>query len=163
MKNANKDRSTNNSDKMLKHGCTALFCWSGINLFLSALILFIVVSGIGDSPLLSMVYEPSEVRELSSKVIGSHNTLTILYNSYAVAMSVMVFFIIRFALQNKAKWSFVALLVTIGIAEIFAFIASAPFNHTRWQVNVVLSLLYIIGMVLTGFALFRRKPGKEPS
>ena len=74
-----------NTDKPLKRGCIALYCWSGINLFLSTLILFLVVSGISDSPLLSMVFVPSEVAGLSPKVIGAMNTLTILYNSYAVA------------------------------------------------------------------------------
>ena len=142
-----------NTDKLIKHGCSVLYWWSGINLFLSSLILFLVVSGINDSPLLSMVFVPAEVAELSPKMIGSLNTLTILYNSYAVSMSVMVWFVVRNALYNKAQWAFWAVLITIGIAEIFAFIASAPFNHTRWQVNVALSLLYIIGMALTGHAL----------
>jgi len=151
-----KNHNTVKSDKMLKGGCNALFCWSGINLFLSALILFIVVSRIGNSPLLSMVFETTEVADLSPKVIGALNTLTILYNSYAVVMSVLVWFVTRNALRNKARWAFWALLVTIGIAEIFAFIASAPFNHTRWQVNAVLSLLYIIGMSLAGYALYGR-------
>ena len=152
-----KDRGgAENTDKALKRGCAVLLWWSGINLFLSALILFIVVSGIGDSPLLSMVFESAEVAELSPKVIGAMNALTILYNSYAVAMSVMVWFVVRNALRNKVRWAFWALLVTIGFAEVFAFIASAPFNHTRWQVNVVLSLLYIIGMSFSGHALYGR-------
>ncbi|MCL2671623.1 MAG: hypothetical protein FWF10_06270 [Clostridiales bacterium] len=146
-----------NPDKLLKRGCTALYCWSGINLFLSALILFLVVSGLQNSPLFSMVFVPSEVAELPDKVISAMNCLTILYNSYAVAMSVMVWFVTRNALRNKARWAFWALLVTVGIAEIFAFIASAPFNHVRWQVNVPLSLLYIIGMALTGWAIFENK------
>ena len=149
------DKQTKNTDKMLKHGCAALKFWSGINLFLSFFILFFVVSGISDSPLLSMVFVPSEVAEISPKVIGAMNTLTVLYNSYAVAMSVMVWFVVRYALRNKARWAFWALLITIGFAEIFAFIASAPFNHTRWQVNVVLSLLYLTGMALSGRAIYK--------
>ena len=107
-------------DKTLKRGCVVLYCWSGINLFLSSLILFIVVSGLRNSPLLSMVFVPSEVAELSPKSIGALNTLTILYNSYAAAMSVMVWFVVRNALRNKTRWAFWTLLVTIGIAEIFA-------------------------------------------
>jgi hypothetical protein len=150
-----------NTGRMLKSGCAALSCWSGINLFLSALILFLVVSGLQNSPLLSMVFVPSEVAQLSPKVIGAMNALTILYNSYAAAMSVLVWFIARNALRKQARWAFWALLVTIGFAEIFAFIASAPFHHTRWQVNVVLSLLYIIGMALTGYALHGRKRKSE--
>ena len=150
------EKQIKNPDKILKHGCTALYCWSVINLFLSTLILFLVVSELQNSPLLSMVFVPTEVAELSPKVIGAMNTLTILYNSYAVAMSVIVWFVTRNALRNKVRWAFWSLLITIGIAEVFAFIASAPFNHTRWQVNVVMSLLYIIGMAMTGYAMYYR-------
>ena len=154
-------KQVENPDKKLKLGCTAFYCWSGINLFLSALILFLVVSGLQNSPLLSMVFVPAEVTELSPKVIGAMNTLTILYNSYAVAMSVIVWFVTRNALRDKTRWAFWALFFTIGIAEIFAFIASAPFNHTRWQVNVVLSFLYIVGIVLTGSVLYKDKRKSE--
>ncbi|MCL2486974.1 MAG: hypothetical protein FWE86_05175 [Oscillospiraceae bacterium] len=156
-KTKSKGRDAENTGKTLKHGCNLLLWWSGINLFLSSLILFIVVSGLGNSPLLSMVFEPAEVAEFSPKVIGAMNTLTILYNSYAVAMSVMVWFVVKNALRNKAQWAFWALLVTIGMAEVFAFIASVPFNHTRWPVNAVLSLLYLSGMVLAGHALYGRE------
>ena len=150
-----------NNDKNLFRGCAILQWWSGINLLLSFAILFIVVSGLGNSPLFSMVFEPAEVAELPQKVIGAMNTLTILYNSYAVAMSVIVWFVVKNALRNNARWAFWALLFTIGIAEVFAFIASAPFNHTRWQVNVVLSLLYLIGMALAGYAMYGRKKVQE--
>jgi len=150
-----------NNDKKLLRGCAILQWWSGINLFLSALILFFVVTGIQNSPLFSMVFEQTEVDELPQKVISAMNTLTILYNSYAVAMSVMVWFVVKNALRNNAQWAFWALLISIGIAEVFAFIASAPFNHTRWQVNVVLSLLYLVGIALTGYSLFSRKNARE--
>ena len=93
-------------NKTLKRGCTALYCWSGINLFLSALILFFVVTGISDSPLLSMVFESAEVAGLPQKAIGAMNCLTILYNSYAVAMSVLVWFVVRNALRNKVRWAY---------------------------------------------------------
>ena len=145
-----------NNDKNLLRGCAILQWWSGINLLLSFLILFIVVSGLGNSPLFSMVFEPAEVTELPQKVIGAMNALTILYNSYALAMSVMVWFVVKNSLRNNVRWAFWALLITIGIAEVFAFIASAPLNHTRWQVNVVLSLLYLVGMALAGYAMYGR-------
>jgi hypothetical protein len=110
-----------------------------------------VTTSISNSPLFSMVFTKAEVAELSSQVIRAMNCLTILYNSYAVAMSIMVWFVVKYALKNKERWAFWALLITIGIAEIFAFIASAPLNHTRWQVNVVLVLLYLIGTILVGY------------
>ena len=142
------------TNKTLILGCSILKWWSGINFVLSFLILVIVVTKLGNSPLFSMVFKPEEVNELPQKVIKAMNTLTILYNSYAVAMSIMVWFVVKNALSNGERWAFWVLLITIGIAEVFAFIASAPFNHTRWQVNAVLSLLYLVGMTLVGFGLF---------
>jgi hypothetical protein len=46
-------------------------------------------------------------------------------------------------------------LITIGFVEIFAFIASAPIGNARWQVNVVQSVLYVVGIGLSGYSLFK--------
>jgi hypothetical protein len=47
------------------------------------------------------------------------------------------------------------LLITIGFVEIFAFIASAPIGNARWQVNIILSALYVVGIGLSGWSLFK--------
>ncbi len=140
---------------MLKAGSRFLSIWSGLNFLISSLILTIVVFQIGNSPLLGMVFEKSEIASLDPKVIASLNALTILYNSYAVALSILVWFVVRLCLSKGQKWAFGALLVTIGLVEILAFIASAPLDHARWQVNVVLSVLYVVGIGLSGYALFK--------
>jgi hypothetical protein len=75
---------------MLKRGSLVLSIWSGINFFLAALILSSVVIFNADSPLLVMVFEKSEIAALDAKVIASLNTLTILYNSCSVVLSVLV-------------------------------------------------------------------------
>jgi hypothetical protein len=102
-----------------------------------------------------MVFEKSEIASLDTMVITSLNTLTILYNSYAVALSVLVWFVIRFCLSKGQKWTFWVLLVTIGFVEIFAFVASAPLGNARWQVNIILSALYIVGIGLSGYSIFK--------
>jgi hypothetical protein len=139
---------------MLKRGSIVLSVWSGINFLLAALILTSVVVFNADSPLLVMVFERSEIAALDPRVIASLNTLTILYNSCSMVVSVWVWIIIRQNLVNGQKWAFWALLVTIGFVEVMAFIASAQVGHARWQVNVILSVLYILGIGLSGFALF---------
>jgi len=138
---------------MLKAGSTILSIWSGINFLLAALILTSVVIFNANSPLLVMVFEKSEIAALDSRVIASLNALTILYNSCSVVVSVMVWIIIRKNLVNGQKWAFWALLFTIGFVEVMAFIASAQVGHARWQVNVILSVLYVLGIGLTGYAL----------
>jgi hypothetical protein len=140
---------------MLRTGSRFLFLWSGLNFLISSLILTIVVFRIGNSPLLGMVFEKSEIASLDALVITSLNTLTILYNSYAVALSVLVWFVIRLCLSKGQKWAFWVLLITIGFVEIFAFVASAPLGNARWQVNLVLSILYIVGIGLSGYSIFK--------
>jgi bacteriorhodopsin len=81
----------------------------------------------------------------------------ILYNSYAIALSVLVWLVVRSCLSTGQKWAFWALLITIGFVEVFAFIASAPLQNVRWQVNVVLNALYVVGIGLSGYSLLTRR------
>jgi len=140
---------------MLKAGSIVLSIWSGVNFFLAALILTTVVIFNADSPLLAMVFEKSQIAGLDARVIESLNALTILYNSSAVGLSVLVWLLIRKCLAAGEKWAFWALLFVIGFVEVMAFIASAPLGNVRWQVNVLLSALYVVGISLSGYALFK--------
>lgn len=140
---------------MFKTGSTILSVWSAINLLLAALILASVVVFRANSPLLVMVFQRSEIAALDPRVIASLNALTILYNSCSMVVSVMVWIIIRRNLANGQKWAFWTLLFVIGFIEIMAFIASAQVGHARWQVNVIQSILYLVGIGLTGYALSR--------
>jgi hypothetical protein len=142
---------------MLKAGSNILFIWSGINFLLAALILTSVVIFNADSPILPLVFEESEIAGLSAKVIEALNTLTILYNSCSVVVSVLVWMIIRKNLVTGQKWAFWLLLFVIGFIEVMAFIASAGVGNARWQVNVVQSVLYVVGIGLSGYAIFKPK------
>ncbi len=145
---------------MLKRGSIVLSIWSGINFLLAALILTIVVLHIGNSPILALVFEKSEIASLDAKVIASLNALTILYNSCSVVLSVLVWLLIRKNLIAGQKWAFWVLLFVIGFVEAMAFVASAGVGNARWQVNVVQSVLYIVGIGLSGYSLF--KGDKKP-
>ena len=140
---------------MLKAGSRFLSLWCGINFLLAALILTIVVIFHANSPLLVMVFEKSEIASLDAKVIASLNALTILYNSCSVVLSVLVWLLIRKSLIAGQKWAFWVLLFVIGFVEVMAFIASAQVGHARWQVNVILSALYVVGIGLSGYSLFK--------
>ena len=140
---------------MLKTGSNLLAIWSGINFLLAALILISVVVFNADSPILALVFEESEIAGLSAKVIEALNTLTILYNSCSVVLSVLVWLLIRTNLIAGQKWAFWVLLFVIGFVEVMAFVASAGIGNARWQVNVVQSTIYVVGMGLSGFSLFK--------
>ena len=139
---------------MLKAGSTILSIWSGINFLLAALILTTLVVFNADSPLLVMVFEKPEIAALDARVVASLNTLTILYNSCSVVVSVLVWTIIRKNLAAGQGWAFWLLLCAIGFVEVMAFIASAPIGNARWQVNVVQSALYVVGIGLSGYSMF---------
>jgi hypothetical protein len=140
---------------MLKTGSIILYIWSGVNFLLAALILTTVVVFNADSPLLVMVFDKPEIAALDARVTASLNTLTILYNSCSVVVSVLVWTIIRKHLVTGETWAFWLLLFVIGFVEVMAFIASAQVGHARWQVNVLLSTLYVAGIGVTGYALFK--------
>ena len=140
---------------MLRRGSTILSIWSGINFLLAALILTIVVFLNRNSPILALVFEKSEITSLDAKVIASLNALTILYNSCSVVLSVLVWLLIRKSLIAGQRWAFWVLLFVIGFVEVMAFIASAPIGNARWQVNIVLSALYVVGIGLSGYSLFK--------
>jgi hypothetical protein len=140
---------------MLKRGSIVLSIWSGINFLLAALILTTLVIFNADSPLLVMVFAKPEIAVLDARVIASLNTLTILYNSCSVVVSVLVWTVIRKGLVAGQKWAFWLLLFVIGFIEVMAFIASAPIGNARWQVNIPLSALYIVGIGLSGYSLFK--------
>ncbi len=141
---------------MLKRGSIVLTIWSGINFLLAALILTIVVFLNGNSPILQVAsFSEAEIASLSAKVIASLNALTILYNSCSVVLSVLVWLLIRKGLVAGQKWAFWVLLFVIGFVEVMAFIASASIGNARWPVNVVLSALYLVGIGLSGYSLFK--------
>ena len=144
---------------MLKRGSIVLSLWSGINFLLAALILTLVVVFKENSPILEMVFEKSEITRLDARVIASLNALTILYNACSVIVSVLVWTIIRKNLAIGQRWAFWLLLFVIGFIEVMAFIASAPIGNARWQVNVVQSVLYVVGIGLSGCSIF--KGGKK--
>jgi hypothetical protein len=57
--------------------------------------------------------------------------------------------------DRRPKWAFWVLLFVIGFVEVKAFVASAPIGNARWQVNIILSASYIVGIGLSGYSLFK--------
>jgi hypothetical protein len=143
--------------KMLKAGSTLLKIWTAINFLLAAFILTSVVVFNANSPLIVMVFEKSEIASLGAKVIASLNALTILYNSCSVVLSVLVWMLIRKSLIAGQKWAFWVLLFVIGFVEVMASIASAGVGNARWPVNALQSVLYVVGIGLSGYAIFKPK------
>jgi hypothetical protein len=141
---------------MLQTASIILSIWSVINFLLAFLILTLIILLKRNAPILVMVYKESEITKLDGRVISAVNTLAILYNSCAAAISVLTLFIIWTSLINGQVWAFWVLLITIGFVQIFGFVAFALIGNQRWQVNIPLSALYLLGIGLSGYSIFIR-------
>ena len=141
---------------MLKKGSIVLSIWCVINFILAFFILCYVIVLKKDSPILQVAsFSGAEIASLSAKTIAVFNCFTILYNSCSLMISVLTWPLIRKNLAVGQKWAFWLLVGVIGFVEAMAFLASSFIGNGRWQVNVVQSVLYLTGIGLSGFSIFK--------
>jgi hypothetical protein len=141
---------------MLKRGSTVLSIWCVINFILAFTILCYVIVLKEDSPILQVAsFSEAEIASLSAKTMAALNSFTILYNSCSLMISVLTWPLIRGNLVAGQKWAFWLLAGGIGFIEAMAFLASSYIGNGRWQVNVVQSVLYLTGIYLSGFSIFK--------
>jgi hypothetical protein len=147
---------------MLKKGSLVLSIWCTINFLLALIIMTVVIVFKGNSPILQVAsFSEAEIASLSAKTIAALNCFTILYNSCSLVISVLTWPLIRKDLITGQKSIFWLLLFVIGFVEVMAFLASSYIGHGRWQVNIVLSALYVVGIGLSGYSLFKSKETKN--
>ncbi len=141
---------------MLKKGSMVLSIWCGINFMLAFIILcYVIVLG-KDSPILQVAgFSEADIAGLSARTIAALNCFTILYNSCSLMISVLTWPLIRRNLVAGEKSAFWTLVFVIGFIEVMAFLASSYIGNGRWQVNVVQSVLYVVGIGLSGWSLFK--------
>jgi hypothetical protein len=140
---------------MLKAGSIILSIWSGFNFLLASSILAFIVFLKKNAPMLFIVFEESEITKVDPRVISAVNSLAILFNSFAAALSLLALFVIWSSLINSQKWAFWALLIVIGFVQILGFIADAAVGNKTVPANIVLSALYVVGIGLAGYAVFK--------
>jgi len=141
---------------MLKKGSIVLSIWCAINFILAFVIVGYVTVLKKDSPILQVAsFSETEITSLSAKTMAALNCFTILYNSCSLMISVLTWPLIRKNLVAGEKWAFWQLVGVIGFVEAMAFLASSYIGNGRWQVNVVQSILYLTGIGLSGFSIFK--------
>jgi len=115
-----------------------------------------------DSPILQVAsFSEAEIAGLGARTIAALNCFTILYNSCSLVVSVLTWPLIRKNLPAGEKSAFWMLVFVIGFIEVMAFLASSYIGHGRWQVNIVQSVLYLVGIGLSGWSLFKSKEIKN--
>lgn len=143
---------------MLQKGSVVLSIWCVINFILAFIILCYVIVFKQNSPILQVApFSEAEITSLSARTIAALNCFTILYNSCSLAVSVLIWRLIRVNLVAGEKWAFWMLAFVIGFIEVMAFYASSYIGHGRWQVNVVQSILYLVGIGLCAYPILKSK------
>jgi hypothetical protein len=143
---------------MLKKGSLVLSIWCGINFVLAFIILCYVIIFKQNSPILQVAsFSEAEIAGLGAKTIAALNCFTILYNSCSLMVSVLTWPLIRKNLVAGERSAFWTLAFVIGFIEVMAFLASSYIGHGRWHVNVLQSVLYLAGIGMSGYSLFRNK------
>jgi hypothetical protein len=156
------DTTYQRESKMLKKGSLVLSIWCGINFILAFIILSYVIVLKKDSPILQVAsFSEAEIDSLGAKTIAAFSCFTILYNSCSLVISVLTWPLIRKNLLAGQKSAFWMLVFVIGFIEVMAFLASSYIGHGRWQVNVFQSVLYLAGIGLSGYSLFKSKEIKN--
>lgn len=143
---------------MLKKGSVILSIWCIINFILAFMILSYVIVFKRNSPILQVAsFSESEIASLSAKTIAALNCFTILYNSCSLVVSVLMWPLIGRDLVAGQKWAFWMLVFAIGFIEVMAFFASSYIGQGRWQVNVIQSGLYLLGIGLCAYPILKPK------
>ena len=139
---------------MLKRGSIVLSIWCVVNFLLAFIILCYVIVLKQNSPILQVAsFSKTEIASFSTKIIAALNCFTILYNSCSLMVSVLTWPLIRKNLIAGEKSAFWMLVFVIGFIEVMAFLASSYIGHGRWQVNVLQSILYIVGIGLCAYPI----------
>ena len=143
---------------MLKRGSLLLSIWCVINFMLALIILSYVIVLKRNSPILQVAsFSETEIASLSAKTIAVFNCFTILYNSCSMVLSALTWPLIRRDLVAGQKRAFWLLVFAIGFIEGMAFLASSYIGHGRWQVNVLQSTLYVVGIGLCAYPILKPK------
>jgi hypothetical protein len=141
---------------MLKAGCIVLSCWALLNLVLALSVVVSTVLFNGDSPAIYQILEDSEVEALSAKERTSINSMAAYANGLNSAFSLTVLFVIWFALRQRLVWAFWCLLFGFGTALTAGIAGDSVLGIVHTEVNIISTLILILGFVLTAIGLFYR-------
>jgi hypothetical protein len=138
---------------MLKAGAIVLSIGAGLQCFAS--ILSLIISIVGNAPILNMVFTDKEISALDTKVIATTKSLAVLNNSGAVLTTVFSLVIIWTSLNNGSKWAFWMLSFAGIWGHSLWFLGESYIGHETLAVNIVFTVIFLVGICLAGYAIFK--------
>ncbi len=137
---------------MLKTACIILSLGEGFKLIASLLSLVASIFG-KYAPLLKMTLSESEIADLNEKYLLSTKSLAVMHNSGATICSILVLVIIWTGLMGNRKWAFWTILLVGILSHITWFYSDVLIGNKTLIVNIVFTIIFLVGIILAGIAL----------
>jgi hypothetical protein len=141
---------------MLKAGAIILTIVAVFNLLLAAGILIAIIFFGKNPPILYVSMGQSEIAGLSDQVLRTFKSLAVYFNSAVVASCIGGLFVIWMGLAQGHKWAFWALLTTAIVGQVSGFVADSFIGNKTLVINMVFTILYLLGIGLSGFGLWMK-------
>lgn len=138
---------------MMKAGAIILSVGAGLQCVAS--VLSLIISIVGNAPILRMVFTDKEIAALDTKVIAATKSLAILHNGGAVLGTVFVLVIVWTSLINGHKWAFWTLLCAGLWGHAVWFLSARLIGNQTMAINMVFAVVFLIGIGLVGWGLYR--------
>jgi hypothetical protein len=138
---------------MLKAGAIVLTIVAVFNLLLAAGIIISIIFFGKNPPILYVSMGQPEVARLGRPVLTTFKSLAVYFNSAVVTSCLLSIFVIWMGLAHGQRWAFWALLITMGLGHIFGFIADSLIGNKTLIVNIILSVVDLLGIGLSWYGL----------
>jgi hypothetical protein len=142
---------------MLKIGAVILTFGAVFNLLLAAGILIAIIFFGKNPPILYVSFAESGIANLDELTLRTFKSLAIYFNSAVVASCVGGLFVIWMGLARGQGWAFWALLITAIIGQVSGFVADSFIGNKTLVINMVFTILYLLGIGLSGFGLWMKR------
>jgi hypothetical protein len=139
---------------MLEVGAIILTISSGVTLIMASFTLALVLILKKNAPIISSIFNPDDLSGIDPRVISAMNSYAILFNACAASFSLLMLFVIWSSLINEHQLAFFILLITAGLGQIVTFKADAAIGTKLIPLNIILSVLFLVGIASAGFSIF---------
>jgi hypothetical protein len=144
----------NSENTMLRSGSIILTIHGCFNFLLASAILVAITAFQKSAPILYIVFGETEIPKLDGRVLAITRSLAILFNTSAVALSLLSVLVVWCALYRGQQWAFWALLVVGLFGQAMGFVADAAIGTKTLIPNLALTALFAVGIALAGYGVF---------
>ncbi len=107
-------------------------------------------------PILYITLDPSQIENIDPAVMSGIKDLAIIFNGSSAALGILVMIISLKNLRNGEKWAWLVLLFIVGFTQIISFVGDAKIGNPTIFVNILLTLFYAAGILLSGVAIYKK-------